>query len=285
LLFNVKMRASKNMPGQSHPKHISGAERIVRMEKVPRICDELLKRAIGHEKGIPDQINLKVEMLDEADILYTQSLPVLTTLVEDFDQGEALARCILGQAGISQKAIERGRYFLMKGDGKGNGLKGALVLDGERADVLNPDGLGIRATRMDYSEKADAHICSILEERFIAHTRLKEALVLATKVAAAPYAWCELCFSDNPDYHIGYVAVSGVAYFRLPFLKPQGAVGGRVFFVSGHGFDWQTYDDFLRNRPVVVDDISSFLPDIGVYAAKQVYKSMIETRWGCGSNE
>lgn len=285
MLFSVKMRASKKVPGQSHPKHISGAERIVRMEKVPGTCDELLKRAMGHEKGIPDQINLKVEMLGEADILFTPSLPVLTTLVKDFDQGEALARCILGQAGISQKAVDKGWNFLMKGDGKGNGLRGALVLDGESAEVQNPDGLGIRATRMDYSEQADAQICSILEERSLAHTRLKEALVLATKVAAAPYAWCELCFSDNPDYHTGYVAVSGVAYFRLPFLKPRDAVGGRVFFVSGRDFDWKIYEDFLRNRPVVVNGISSFLPDIGAYAAKQTYKSTIKTRLGCGSDE
>ena len=58
---------------------------------------------------------------------------------------------------------------------------------------------------------------------------MREALVLATKVQSCPGIVGELCWSDDPDYTVGYVACNGI-YHRIPNMKEMGnPIGGRVF--------------------------------------------------------
>ena len=52
VLMSIKMRAS--LEG----RHISGAERIVEPHLVPSVSSELATRALRHEKGVPDSINI-----------------------------------------------------------------------------------------------------------------------------------------------------------------------------------------------------------------------------------
>ncbi len=146
----------------------------------------------------------------------------------------------------------------MNGNSEGRGLSGALVMDSSSSSIQNPDGKGIRATTMDFTPSAHRMIDDILQDHALSNTRLKEALVLATKVAHAPCAMAELCYSDNPDYHIGYVSVTGKGYFRIPHLKPPSAKGGRVFFVEKDGFSWDIYSRYIRSTPVLIDRISPF---------------------------
>ena len=47
---------------------------------------------------------------------------------------------------------------------------------------------------------------------------MREALVLASKVQSAEGIVGELCWSDDPDYTVGYVACNGI-YHRIPNMK------------------------------------------------------------------
>ena len=69
-MYGVKMRASLG------GAHLSGAERIVSARRVVSTLAALARRALGHERGVPDSINLKVEA--QCDILRIKALPVIT---------------------------------------------------------------------------------------------------------------------------------------------------------------------------------------------------------------
>jgi len=80
---------------------------------------------------------------------------------------------------------------------------------------------------------------------------VREALVLASKVAAGSGIVAELCWSDDPEYTTGYVA-SGHGYIRIPHCKPLGnTVGGRIFFVNPLA-DLSMLENYLQHQPVLV---------------------------------
>ena len=80
---------------------------------------------------------------------------------------------------------------------------------------------------------------------------MREALVLASKVQSAEGIVGELCWSDDPDYTVGYVACNGV-YHRIPNMKKLGShIGGRVFFVQPE-IDRESVIEYLEKAPVLV---------------------------------
>lgn len=83
----------------------------------------------------------------------------------------------------------------------------------------------VRASRMDWPdanfEKWALH-CHVP-----AHSRIKEALALASKVSQHPAAVAELCWSDDPDYITGYVAGKKMGYQRITAMKEYGTEEGR----------------------------------------------------------
>ena len=64
------MRCSKGGPHEEGGKHISGAERILREDEIEEELINVYRRAITHERGKPDFINLKIEEIDEDDIRF-----------------------------------------------------------------------------------------------------------------------------------------------------------------------------------------------------------------------
>ena len=69
--YSIKMRASRSPLHRNYGQdkeyileHISGAERIILEEKIDEVSMFLLHRARSHEKGIPDFINLKIQLID-----------------------------------------------------------------------------------------------------------------------------------------------------------------------------------------------------------------------------
>ena len=261
--YSIKMRASRDSFQDDLDKppvheHISGAERIILKEEIDEISTHLIHRAQNHEKGVPDFINLKIQTINPDTIEYVMSLPVFMVQVSNHTEAQKACRALLQRAGISLHAIEYACEFLEHGTQQGKGLSGALVMDTSSSLIKNPDGKGVRATTMDFTPTAHREIDGMLEQYGLSHSRLKEALVLATKVAHAPCARAELCYSDNPDYHVGYVAITGKGYFRIPHLKTPSAQGGRVFFVHDDGFSWESYSRYLQSTPVLIDTISPF---------------------------
>ena len=225
-LYSVKMRASRA------GAHVSGAERIVEGEAVARTLGALARRAEGRF----DFMNLKVEAVEGARRL--PALRVVSHEVPTPRAGWELAGELLCEAGVSNAAAICEMFHETRG------MRGAILLDADTLERLESDHeRGVRATMMDGDPSSSAAV----------KNHFAEALVLATKVQAAPGVIAEICVSDDPGYVTGYVAVDG-AYHRISRLKePDSTAGGRIFLYRGERADVAKTVEFLERAPVVVD--------------------------------
>ena len=223
-LFCVKMRASAG------GAHVSGAERVVPAAGVPAALAALGARALAHPKGTPDDIRLRVE--PAGDILRVPVLPV------------ALEPAATAAEGVSRvpeiMALFRETYA----------MRGAMLLDADTLERLEPDrARGVRATRMDAAEPAAADAG--------AKNHFREALVLASKVQAAPGIVAEICVSDDPDYVTGYVASKSLGYRRIATIKERGdPSGGRIFLFRGPRSLVPDCIRFLQEQTVLVEGVT-----------------------------
>lgn len=140
---------------------------------------------------------------------------------------------------MSHKAVEHAFTELVQLPGN---MRGAILMDANTGVRLDQDTMrGVRVSHMDASGA---------ETRSM-NVHMREALVLATKVQSCPGIVGELCWSDDPDYTVGYVACGGV-YHRIPHMKKMGnPIGGRVFFVDSNE-SIQEIVDYLENTTVLV---------------------------------
>lgn len=238
--FSVKMRASRERDGVR--EHISGAEHMVAASEVPELARDLVLRAQNHSKGVPDFINIKVEEVEEASCLRLKALSVRSLSCETAQEGLALARDLLREAGVADPdAVVR----LMPKAGK---LRGAMVLDADTLERLEPDReRGVRATNMGRAENT---------QKGTTKNHYAEALVLATKVANAPHIVAEICISDDPDYVTGYVASKSLGYVRILRMKELGSSeGGRIFLYRGPREELSATLEFIERKPVLVEDL------------------------------
>ena len=231
----VKMRASLG------GAHISGAERIVAARDVSRVVSSLASRALSHEKGSPDFVNIKVESCGEPRRI--PALAVSTETVSTPDEGWRRVDELLREAGFSRtdeiRSLFRETYS----------MRGAMLLDADTLERLEPDReRGVRATYMD---SADSFVSSVgVKDHY------SEAVVLATKVQAAPGIVGEICMSDDPDYVTGYVATKSLGYRRITVLKQKGdPSGGRIFLYRGPREAVAETVRFLEREPVIVTDV------------------------------
>ena len=234
-LFSVKMRASRD------GKHISGAERIVAGEAVPDVAAALAARALGHSKGRPDFVNVKIE--SAAAPIHLAALPVSTRAASTPEEGWSIVRDLLAEDGIA-RIDEIVPLFA-----KTSGMRGAMLLHADTLERLEPDpARGIRATFMDAA-------CKTGNPPSAAKNHFAEAIVLATKVANAPGIVGEICMSDDPDYATGYVATRRLGYVRITCLKRDGdPSGGRIFLYRGKREDVARTIDFIEHQCVLVDN-------------------------------
>lgn len=251
--FSVKMRAS------SSGIHISGAEKIVPREAVAGTLAELAERALKHPKGVPDFINLKVE--DPGEIITLKSLPVTTYVTASEAEGRAKAAELLRSVGITRIDEIMARFA------ETNELRGAMLLDADTLERLEPDRKrGVRATYMDDVESAAKGTAS-------GKNHYAEAIVLATKVEAAPNIIGEICVSDDPDYVTGYVATKELGYCRITTIKAKGSPnGGRIFLYRGDKAEVETTIRFLEKQSVLVEGV----PSLQTTAAVDKWESLHE---------
>ncbi len=235
--YSVKMRAS------SDGHHVSGAEKIVSVASVSKVASRLVERALSHERGTPDFINVKIESLP-VDILRLKALPVKTHVVATPAEGRALAARLLAEAGVANADEIMARFS------ETHSLRGAMLLDADTLERLEPDqSRGVRATYMD-----DA--ASLAKGTAGVKNHYAEAIVLATKVQNAPNIIAEICVSDDPDYVTGYVATRELGYRRITVLKEKGDPnGGRIFLYRGPRDGVAKTIEFLEKTPVLVDDV------------------------------
>lgn len=214
---------------------------------------ELGQRALSHEKGEPDFINISVESL-KIQVKKVTSLPLILTHVENETEGKTLARKLLLELGIPKSCIEKSISLLEKGPANGENMRGAIIMD-LNGNRLEPDIIrGIRASHIGITEEVSKELHTALSEMGLSayFTYVSEALVLATKVASVKGTLGELCWSDDPSYTAGYVASGKMGYIRIPHLKTKGdPCGGRVFFVEN--IDPGNYINEMESAPVLVN--------------------------------
>lgn len=243
LMYSIKMRASRNT--EQGKEHISGAERILWKEELPGNAVALLSRALHHAKGEPDFVNLKVETVEEGELVTLPALPVTTREVETAEEGRQLILAELRRMGIANGgailARMRDTYS----------MRGALLLDVDSLEQVGPYTLrGVRATYMD-AVHAPGRDPSDEKNHY------QEAIVLATKVVHAPHILGEICISDDPDYVTGYVASKEIGYVRITKLKEMGSPdGGRIFLYRGPK-DAQETVAYLEKTRVLVEGVQS----------------------------
>ncbi len=240
-LYCVKMRASRD------GAHISGAEKIVPASAVPGTAEALAARALAHPKGSPDDVRIKVERAGE--ILHLPSLPVRTYKTATAAEGMAKAAELLASDGVTRLPEIFARFR------ETYAMRGAMLLDADTLERLEPDrARGVRATYMDDAESAAKRSAS-------GKNHYAEAIVLATKVQAAPGVIAEICVSDDPDYLTGYVASSTLGYCRITTIKEKGdPAGGRIFLYRGPREHVPETIRFLEKQCVLVEGVPVLAP-------------------------
>ena len=237
-LYSVRMRAAQGGPHEKGGHHISGAERIVKLEEVGAIAQSLADRALYHSKGTADFINITVDVIPSNEITYIDCLQVEEHRANTIAEAHQLAIELLQGTHITEVAIQNAMTFLKELD---SSMRGAMLVDattGKRIDIGNR---GVRVSHMD----------SFDSESLGDNEHMREALVLASKVQSVEGIVGELCWSDDPDYTVGYVACNGI-YHRIPKMKELGShIGGRVFFVRSE-IDRESVIEYLEKAPVLV---------------------------------
>lgn len=237
-LYSIRMRGAEGGPHEEGGRHISGAERIVEEHDLESVAASLIHRALQHSKGKSDFINIRIDAVHDEDIAYVDCIAIDEHQTESVKESHELAKELL-QSVVTNKAVEQA--FTELGQLPGN-MRGAILLDANTGMRLDQDHMrGVRVSHMD--------ACSTEIRPMNVHMR--EALVLATKVQSCPGIVGELCWSDDPDYTVGYVACNGV-YHRIPNMKDMGnPIGGRVFFIDINRPIHEIVD-YLENITVLV---------------------------------
>jgi len=247
-LYSIRMRAS----AASH--HVSGAERLAGRERVERIVQELVSRALS--RGIdPDQVVVTIESLKGAPVQELRSLDLTATPVRGINGCRQAARAMLLSSSISHVAVDAAFSHLDSGaSSSGENMRGAMIMDRDTGERLEPDHeRGVRVSRFDWNDAASEQIDRELARIGLTHFRTKEALALATKVAHAPGMVAELCWSDDRNYTAGYTACCSTGYIRFTHMKAEGTDrGGRVFFVKRDNFDRDAFLSYLQYEPVLI---------------------------------
>lgn len=237
-LYSVRMRAAQGGPHEKGGHHISGAERIVKLEEVGTIAQSLADRALNHSKGTADFINITVDLIPPEKITYIDCLKVEEHKTSSISESHQLATELLQGPHISETAVLKAISLLKSLD---KSMRGAMLVDAITGERLDTGDRGVRVSHMD---SFNSHALGDNEH-------MREALVLASKVQSADGIVGELCWSDDPDYTVGYVACNGV-YHRLPNMKEFGSdIGGRVFFVRSD-IDSESVIEYLERTPVLV---------------------------------
>ena len=253
MMYSIKMRCSKGGPHEEGGKHISGAERILREDEVEEELINVYRRAITHERGKPDFINLKIEEIDEDEIIYKKRLKINQHHVDSKEEGLNLAKELLKENSVSEESAEKGIQSILDLE---DSIHGAMLIDKDSGERL--DDKGIRGVRVTGIASADiTKYKESLKNDGREGLHLEEALILASKIASCKGIVAELCWSDDPSYVIGYIGTKE-NYERIPILKDKGnPVGGRVFFVDTNQLnDDYTLDDliaYLEKQVVLIE--------------------------------
>ena len=243
-----KSQKSKVRGPQPDEIHISGAEGLYEFSELPEIAKKYSLRAVYHPRGRPDKILITIERVIRKPGK-ALLLPHRTVRSDSPGGGRKVVEELLLTAGISQKAIRCGMRVVTCR----TVMHGAALVQSESGLRMEPDRLrGVRVSRLGIPRVEERSLSRRLARRGINTATVKEALILASKVASCGNVLAELCVSDDPDYTTGYVASRRFGYVRIPCIKHKGnSSGGRVFFIK-EGADVPWIIEYLERTPVIV---------------------------------
>lgn len=232
--------------------HISGAEGIYKEEAINDMVSLYMERAFRHARGEPDMLKIKVKALSKEPLSGT--LLDMVTMRNAFVQGARNAIWeLLCHIGVSPVSISAALDIVYKR----TVMRGASIMTSRGGNRLERDPeRGIRVTEMGISPEAHDELSRSLAVFGLDNSTVKEAVVLASKVARHEDVLAELCLSDDPDYTTGYVASTELGYIRIPNIKEPGSLsGGRVLFVKD-SVSVEGLIHYLEKTPVMIDGIS-----------------------------
>jgi 6-carboxyhexanoate--CoA ligase len=246
------------MRASNGDRHISGAEGIYSEERINDIVSNYMQRAFDHSKGCPNSLSIRVSRLN-GDPIYSSLLNMMTLGNESVRGAQNLIWELLCSLGTSQQSIRQAMHIVY-GD---NVMRGASIIKLSSPERMEPDkGRGIRVTGIGITEEAHAELSRELAKFNLDTGIVREAVILASKVACHGDIVAELCISDNPDYTTGYVASSALGYIRIPNIKEMGSdAGGRVFFVRPDAHIHNLIE-YLEKTPVMIDNISEIKGEV-----------------------
>jgi 6-carboxyhexanoate--CoA ligase len=261
-MFSIRMRASqqirtkksevKSRNTKNAEIHISGAEGLYEASEIHRVVKSYIERALSHSKGKTDKIIVTIENIKQKPEEIS-TLPVATVSCNKPTDAKNIATKILQSIGISKRAIDTAFNSIKKGS-----MRGAVIITRQKGNRLEPDrGRGVRVSRLGI-DKSDLKALSLKLSRHKINTdTVKEAIILASKVASSRHVVAELCISDDPYYTTGYIASKKFGYLRIPNIKHKGSKkGGRAFFVK-EGINVKGIINYLEKLPVIITKVAS----------------------------
>ena len=241
--WSVRMRATGTLDGA--PYHVSGAESLVAPGMIEQTVAGLTRRALapGHTVKA-QQVRLSLDQLD-VEPTVIRALP--TELKECPDTAAARQHFVDVLSRFVPNPAETLRILT-----EAPTMRGAAVIEVGTGRRLEADPLrGVRVTR--FADLTDAAPGTSLAHKKHHH----EAVLLASKVAAAPGVLAQFCISDDPHYTRGYVCVDGV-YTTVTNVKADGDPnGGRVILVDTAYANEATVTAWLENHPVLISPVTT----------------------------
>lgn len=232
--------------------HISGAEGIFDDTEITRVVDEYARRALCHPRGGPDTIVITIEALSRK-LLVAPLLSMKTLECGSPEEAYALIRRTLPALGVAPAAIHKSLRALTAK----TVMRGASLMRAGSGERVEPDTVrGVRVSRLGIDNASARKLDRRLSRLRLDRVTVREALVLASKVASCPGIVAEICISDDPDYTTGYIAAKGPGYIRIPNIKKRGQLhGGRVFLIAEDA-DAGEVIAYLEKTPVMVREKS-----------------------------
>ena len=263
-MVSIRMRASRRIKGKKPAYlHISGAEGIYGRDSIGEVVERFIGRALNHPRGKPDRIEIGIERIKTSP-KKIRSLPIRTVISGSTQAAQHHIRNLLFFAGVAENAI-KSALEVVYGE---RTMRGASLVSAGSGRRIEPDrARGVRASRLGIDHAAASILNDELMRGGIDSETVREALVLASKVACCEEVIAELCVSDDPDYTTGYVSSRKFGYVRVPHIKKKGdRRGGRVFFVRDNAARERVIS-FLEKKPVFIDEVSEFL---GVFSIDEI---------------
>jgi 6-carboxyhexanoate--CoA ligase len=250
-LYCLKMLA------RAEEQHLCGAERLCVFEEISKISQGLMGRVVEKGGNQLDSAEILLSTLDHFNFR-SSSLPDFIYLeVKNYREGRNTARNLLSQGGVSEKAFNFAVNLLKKSSSLGGrSIPGAYLVDSFSGEILNPDmDEGLWIGRVDLADVIDEKLMAGLGKFGPARQKIRDNLVLATKMMGMPGFVGEINWSNNSLEKGGSITIPELGFAYFAYLRSAGnEVGGRVLFVR-NWIDLNAVVEYMESEVLLIDKL------------------------------